>query len=123
MVYGTVLEHSGDPHFVRFEPEGQLSPRELVAHNFVAWTPLLHRRAGRDISEHCDFQRSLAVGWINSECEVYRSVGVVPFDGVGFLGLSHFFPIVPSTRGRGRSVQAGLSDRPLTSVPGTRVRV
>ena len=92
VVYGAVLEHSGDPHFVRFEPEGQLSLRELVAHNFVAWTPLLHRRAGRDLPEHCDFQRSLAVGWINSECEVYRSVGVVLFDDVRFLGLSHFSP-------------------------------
>jgi hypothetical protein len=22
VVYGTILEHSGNPHFVRFEPEG-----------------------------------------------------------------------------------------------------
>lgn len=95
MVYGTVLERSGDRHFVRFEPEGQLSARELVAHDFVAWTPLLHRGAGRDISYHCHFQCSLTVGWMNGECEVHRSVGVVLLDEVGFLGLSHFSPIVP----------------------------
>jgi hypothetical protein len=61
VVHGTVRKHSGDRHFVRFEPEGQVSPGELVAHNFVAWTPLGHRGAGRDIVEHFDFQRSLTI--------------------------------------------------------------
>ena len=92
MVHRPVAEHSGNPYFVRFQPESQISPREFVAHNFVAWTPLLHRGAGRDISEHCDFQRRLTTGSINGECKIYRSMLVVLLDDIGFLGLSHFFP-------------------------------
>ena len=60
MVYRTVFESSGDRHFVRFEPEGQVAS-ELMAHNLVTWTPFLHCGAGRDIAGYCDFQRRLAV--------------------------------------------------------------
>ncbi len=92
MVYRTVFKSSGDRHFVRFEPEGQVAARELMAHNLVTGTPFLHCGAGRDISGHCDFQRRLTVGWINREYQVYRPMSVIFLDEVRFLGLSHFSP-------------------------------
>ncbi len=95
-----VFEYPGDRHFVRFQPEGQVSIKELMAHNLVAWTPFLHCGASRDISGHCDFQRRLAVGWINRECQTYRTVSIVFFDEIRFISLSHFSPIVPAGLGR-----------------------
>lgn len=122
MVHRLVLEHSGDPHFVRFESEGQGCLREFMAHNFVAWTPLLHRGAGRDISEHFDFQRRLTIGWINGECEIHRSMNVVLLDEVGFLSLSHFFPSSAGPRPVGQRYRQVYQTRSSTSVPGTRAQ-
>lgn len=94
MIHGPVVEGSGDGNFMCFEAKGQVSPRESMAHNFVARPPFLHRCAGRDITEHCDIQRSLAIGWMDRECEVYLSVVVVLLNEVGFPGSCHFVPVV-----------------------------
>jgi hypothetical protein len=39
VIHRSVLQHSDDPHFVLFEPEGQDSPREFVVHNLSLGRP------------------------------------------------------------------------------------
>ncbi len=92
MIHWTVFKYSSDRHFVRFEPERQVPTRELMTHNLVARAPFLHRRACRDISAHGNFQSRLAVGWVNGEGQIYRSVSIVLLDEVRFLGLGHSLP-------------------------------
>jgi hypothetical protein len=67
MVHWAVFERSGDRYFVRFEPERKIAVREPMTHNLVAWTPFLHCSSSRNVSGDGDFQRRLAVGWMNGE--------------------------------------------------------
>lgn len=64
MVKRAVFECPGDRHFVRSQPEGQVSIRELMAHNLVAWTPFLHCGAGRDMFQTLRLPASLD-GWLD----------------------------------------------------------
>lgn len=92
MVHRAVLERSGDRHLVRFEPECEVSTRKPMAYNLVTRTSFLHCGAGSNLSGDSDFQRRLAVSWVNGECQVYRAVGVTLLDEARFLDLSHFSP-------------------------------
>jgi hypothetical protein len=68
MSHWTVFERSGDRYFVRFESKRKSAVRESMTHHLVARTPFLHCGGSRYISGDADFQRRLAVGWMNGEC-------------------------------------------------------
>jgi hypothetical protein len=92
VVNGPVLKPPGDSHRMRFKPKSQSASREFVAHDFIDWPPFLHCSGGRDLSFYHGFQRGLTIRSINDEHDIHLPMGVVLFDDVGLLSLSHRFP-------------------------------